>query len=180
MPKELILDLYDFLRRSSAFTRSEGLTTMSRELKIVRAYLNIEHARYKDRLKINIEAPEGIDCTVPILCIQPLVENSIRHGVICKAEGGTINVRITQEENRLRIEVSDNGIGIETEKALTLLNGTGSEGGVGLENIHRRLVTLYGDGLHIESAPAKGTAVSFFVPYQNLIEKETNDEIIDR
>lgn len=81
--KALILDLSDFLRGSFGLNNGKGLTTLSRELELVKAYLSIEQARFKERLQVQYHIQEDVDCTLPLLTVQPLVENAIRHGIMC-------------------------------------------------------------------------------------------------
>jgi sensor histidine kinase YesM len=84
---------------------------------------------------------------------------------MCRLEGGEVHVSISREPDRVHIEVKDNGVGMDQELIDWFYQPGSSQKGVGMANIHRRLMALYGDGLHIESAPGEGTAVYFFVPY---------------
>jgi sensor histidine kinase YesM len=165
--KSLILDLSDYLRGSFELNNDEGLTTLSKELELVQAYLSIEQARFKDRLQIHYHLLEDVDCTLPLLTIQPLVENAIRHGIMCRMEGGEIHITTAIEPERVRIEVQDNGIGMEPDFVEKFFEMRQDRKGVGMANIHRRLVTHYGEGLHIESTPGIGTAVYFYIPYKS-------------
>jgi sensor histidine kinase YesM len=163
--KSLILDLSDYLRGSFALNDEEGLTTLSKELGLVKAYLSIEQARFKDRLQVNYDLREELDCTIPLLTIQPLVENAIQHGILCRTKGGKIYITTSMEPNRVRIEVRDNGVGIEPDRIRKVYELNQDQKGVGLINVHRRLMTKYGDGLHIDSILGQGTTVYFYVPY---------------
>ncbi len=163
--KSLILDLSDYLRGSFDLNNDEGLTTLSRELGLVRAYLSIEQARFKERLQVSYHLQEDVDCTLPLLTIQPLVENAIRHGIMCRAEGGEIHITTCQEPDRIRIEVRDNGVGIVTEQIEKFYESKHEQRGVGMANIHRRLMAHYGEGLHIKSLPGQGTVIYFYIPY---------------
>ncbi len=165
--KSLILDLSDYLRGSFELNTDEGLTTLSKELDLVQAYLSIEQARFKDRLQIHYHLLEDVDCTLPLLTIQPLVENAIRHGIMCRMEGGEIHITTALEPDRVRIEVRDNGIGMEPDFVEKFFEMRPDRKGVGMANIHRRLVTHYGEGLHIESTPGVGTTVYFCIPYKS-------------
>ena len=165
--KSLILDLSDYLRGSFDLNSDEGLTTLSRELELVRAYVSIEQARFKERLQVFYHLLEEVDCTLPLLTIQPLVENAIRHGIMCRMEGGEIHITTSLEPDHVRIEVRDNGVGIEPDRILKFFELKQEERGVGMANIHRRLLTHYGEGLHIDSIPDQGTAIYFSVPYDS-------------
>lgn len=162
--KELVLDLSDYLRGSFDFESNEGLTTLRRELSLVKAYLSIEQARFKGRLCIEFEIND-INCTVPLLSIQPLVENAVRHGIMPMINGGKIWISIKNEQKYVKISVVDNGIGIDEEKIENILSKSGKSGSVGLKNIHRRLIKLYGRGLVITKGIENGTKVEFLVPY---------------
>jgi len=165
--KSLILDLSDYLRGSFDLNNDEGLTTLSRELELVRAYVSIEQARFKERLQVHYHLLEDVDCTLPLLTIQPLVENAIRHGIMCRMEGGEIHITTSLEPDHVRIEVRDNGVGIEPDRVVKFFELKQDQRGVGMANIHRRLMTHYGEGLHIDSVPGQGTVIYFFVPYNS-------------
>lgn len=162
--KELVLDLSDYLRGSFDFESNEGLTTLKRELNLVKAYLSIEQARFKERLCVEFEIGD-INCTVPLLSIQPLVENAVRHGIMPMINGGRIWINMKNEEEYIKISVVDNGVGIDEEKLENILSEGGKKGSVGIKNIHRRLIKLYGRGLIITKGIDNGTKIEFFVPY---------------
>ena len=164
MAKELVLDLSDYLRGSFDFESNEGLTTLKRELSLVKAYLSIEQARFKERLSVEFEIND-VNCTVPLLSIQPLVENAVRHGIMPMINGGKIWITVRNEGEYIKISVIDNGVGIDKEKLENILSEGGRKGSVGLKNIHRRLIKLYGRGLIITKGIENGTKVEFFVPY---------------
>lgn len=165
--KSLILDLSDYLRGSFDLNNDEGLTTLSKELELVRAYVSIEQARFKERLHVFYHLLEDVDCTLPFLTIQPLVENAIRHGIMCRMEGGEIHITTSLEPDHVRIEVRDNGVGMESDRVLKFFELKQEERGVGMANVHRRLLTHYGEGLHIDSSPGQGTVIYFSVPYHS-------------
>lgn len=134
--------------------------TLERELTYVRLYLSIEQIRFTDRLTVRIEAdPDVLDASVPHMALQPLVENAVRHGIGCRVDGGSIDVRATRVGNRLHIRVQDCGVGPRTHSA------TGR--GLGLSNLRTRLKELYGaDGtLRIECS-STGAAVDVVLPYR--------------
>jgi two-component system, sensor histidine kinase ChiS len=163
--KDLILDLSDYLRGCFEFESRDGLTTFQRELGIVRAYLAIEQARFMERLDVEFILDEDIDCTLPLLSIQPLVENAVRYGIMSRLEGGKIIISAQRREEGLCISVSDNGVGIDEKILKNLLCGVEKRSSVGLKNIHRRLIALYGEGLIITRGHENGTRVEFFIPY---------------
>ena len=162
--KELVLDLSDYLRGCFDFESTEGLTTIKKELELVRAYLAIEQARFKHRLAVEFMIQEDVECTIPMLSIQPLVENAVKHGIMPLIEGGKITVSVRAVGDFVKILVSDNGVGIDSEKIVRLLSGESKKGSVGLRNIHTRLIKLYGIGLKITEEPMNGTTVEFVIP----------------
>jgi sensor histidine kinase YesM len=154
-----------FLRISFDFLNTGELVELSHELELVEAYLHIEQARFGERLSIVWEVGSDIRLLVPPLSIQPLVENSVKHGLLSKNQGGTLRIRIAREPGFTRIEVEDDGKGMEQERAQQLLSPTNKGmGGIGLANTNRRLTQLYGRGLSIRSRPGEGTVASFVVP----------------
>ena len=99
--------------------------------------------------------------------MQPLVENAVRHGLLPKENGGTVSLHICRKRDGLDILVRDDGSGISKFKLRDILEGYQdecTETGLGLRNVHRRLLGLYGQGLLIESTLGKGTTISFRVP----------------
>jgi len=110
-----------------------------------------------------LEVCDDADVKVPILMLQPVVENAILHGVLPKREGGRIEVTIKKDEKMLIFTVKDNGVGIEREKLGSILKRE-SGSGVGLSNIDNRLRKLYGEGLHINSSSSGGTEVTWSIP----------------
>ncbi|MTV48292.1 response regulator [Heliobacillus mobilis] len=164
--KELVLDLSDYLRSSFDFESNEGMTNLMKELELVRAYLAIEQARFKQRLTVEILVEEDIDIAIPMLSIQPLVENAVRHGIMTRIEGGRVSVSVHREADDIKVSVCDNGVGMEEKLLAVIFSKEGKQGSVGMKNIHRRLLALYGRGLKITSQLEKGTTVEFAVPFR--------------
>ena len=154
-----------YLRISFDFLSAGKLVSLSHELELVRAYLYIEQERFEERLSIRWEIDPDINLFLPPLTIQPLVENAVTHGVLRQAKGGTVRIRITRQVHATLIEVKDDGIGMEEEMVLHLLDPAWKhKRGIGLFNTNRRLTQLYGKGLSIHSKPGEGTSVSFVIP----------------
>ena len=162
--KELLYDLSRYLRGSFDFENYEGVMQLQNELTTVRAYLSIEKERYQGKLRVVYDIDETINVYVPLLSIQPLVENAIRHGIMKKSEGGTVTLRIYKEDSSTIIVVKDDGIGIPAEKCANILNKEELSTGVGLKNIHRRLMLQYGQGLYIASKEGVGTRITMTIP----------------
>ena len=136
----------------------QQLVSLADEIEIVEAYLQIERLRLANRLTTRIEIDERVRFSrVPALSIQPLVENAVKHGVSREAKGGEVQVVAREEEGGLRVEVTDNGPGFDTQ----VQRGQGH----GLRSVERRLQLCYSGAVefHIES-DASGTRVSFTVP----------------
>jgi two-component system LytT family sensor kinase len=168
--RELLLEFADFTRYS--FRRHGEYTTLAEELRSIERYLLLEQARFGERLRVTLSiAPEVLGVAVPFLCIQPLVENAVRHGLEGVASGvGHVRITALDRGQDCVIEVEDDGAGEDPEKVRRALAGTGSSDGavdsVGLGNVDARLRATYGDdyGLVVETAPGAGTKVVVRVP----------------
>ncbi|MFC4598213.1 ATP-binding protein [Cohnella hongkongensis] len=153
-----------YLRISFDFLNSGKLVALYHELELVRAYLYIEKERFEEKLNIVWEIEPDLHVMIPPLTIQPLVENAVRHGVRSRIQGGTVRIRIVRRDGFVSFEVSDDGIGMNEDKAARLLAWENRGRGIGLSNTNRRLTRLYGQGLTVRSRPGEGTTVSFLVP----------------
>jgi len=133
---------------------------LDEELAMVRDYLAIEEARFRDRLRVHVDAtPDTTDCLVPPLVLQPLVENAVRHGISARSAAGRIDVRAWREDGRLHLSVADDGPGLG---APSPAEGTG----VGLANTRERLAQLYGaeQSMTLERPEEGGTRVHLVFP----------------
>jgi two-component system LytT family sensor kinase len=158
--RETVLNLAEIFRY---FLQSEKtFIPLSEELEIVKAYLEIERLRLGPRLETHIAIDEAaLDVPIPILSIQPLVENAVKHGLAAKATPGVLHLTAAAANNQVVITVRDTGPGITN-----LGNGSNESGaGVGLANVRRRLQLCFGPeaDLDIQSSQA-GTRVAFAVP----------------
>ena len=163
--RELLLEFADFTRYS--FRRHGEYTTLAEELRSVERYLLLEQARFGDRLRVRLSvAPEVLPTAVPFLCLQPLVENAVRHGLAHSEHGGHIRISAADVGQECVIEVEDDGIGEDPDKVRRALAGDPSSDSVGLGNVDARLRNAYGDdyGLVVETAPGAGTRVVMRVP----------------
>lgn len=161
--RDLILELAKYLHHSFNFNKFSHYISFKEELEFVKAYVNIEKARFRDKLNVIYEIDDINGLQVPPLIIQPIVENAIRHGIRKKVKGGSVIIRVKNEENKYLLEVLDNGIGMTEEKINNILDEDRNEG-VGLPNINGRLKEIYGIGLKIESKIDEGTLVSVTIP----------------
>jgi two-component system, LytTR family, sensor kinase len=147
--------------------RSEGeFTSLGRELDLIEAYLDIERARFEQRLRVAIDVPLRLrNVRVPPLVVQPLVENAVKHGIAPKGAGGEVTIVATVDDRgtgrQLVIVVRDTGVGASAEELKR-----GRARGVGLRNVERRLETQYGHSaaLTIESVAGRGTTVEMRIP----------------
>jgi two-component system LytT family sensor kinase len=164
--RTLLLDFADFTRYS--FRRHGDFTTLAEELRSIDQYLALERARFGERLKVTLQvAPEVLPVTVPFLCLQPLVENAVRHGMEGKVEPGHIQIHANDSGAEAEITIEDDGIGMDPEKLRRTLAGQVDESaGIGLGNIDERLRRVYGDeyGLVVETACGLGMKITVRVP----------------
>ncbi|HYO83452.1 MAG TPA: histidine kinase, partial [Bryobacteraceae bacterium] len=136
---------------------------LSEELKIVRAYLEVEQLRLGDRLRTEIDVDDAAESAqIPPLSVQPLVENAVKHGVARRTGAGYVILRIRRDGDSLRVEVRDSGGAI--------LPSNGSHSGVGLDNVRQRLRLTYGPRSHVRiGVDGAETVVSFEVPIQSAV-----------
>ncbi|XID96005.1 ATP-binding protein [Paenibacillaceae bacterium WGS1546] len=162
---DLLLYLSKYLRGSFDFKNKERLVPLRKELELTEAYVRIERARFGERLRVRYEIDESVACLLPPLTLQPLVENAVRHGVTKQEDGGTVVVSVRAEGAEAVIGVEDDGAGMaETADEILSKERDGGNGGVGLRNIHQRLLRQFGAGLIIESAIGTGTSVKLRAP----------------
>lgn len=144
-----VLDLARVFRHALDSTR-QPVVPLGDELRFLDSYLRIEQIRFEERLRFEIDCPESLlDTPVPPMLLQPLVENSIRHGIAAKIEGGSVRVGAELDGRRIRLTVTDTGAGFEPRSA--------GRGGVGVESVRRRVELLPGGRFEISSTPGEGT-----------------------
>ena len=163
--RELLLDLAEFTRYS--FRKHGEFTTLAEELRSIEAYLVIEKARFGDRLNVTLRvAPEVLPVVVPFLCLQPLVENAIRHGLEGKPGCGEITIHARDLDRECIVTIEDNGVGEDPERVRQALAGDNTSDSVGLANVDERLRAAFGDeyGLVVETAQGAGTRVTVRLP----------------
>lgn len=160
--RETIHHLTIYLRAKFTFVFQEQLVPFERELELVKAYLAIEQLRFGSRLQVEYLLDGEIDCMLPPLTLQPLVENAVRHGIGPKPEGGTVRIIARYREQRVEFLVEDNGVGMDEEKSNRRGHSQGN--GVGLSNVNRRLHMIFGQTLDLTSVPGQGTQIRFSLP----------------
>ena len=159
---EMVSRLGDLLRMT---LETAGLQEVpfKKELEFLKHYLDIEQTRFQDRLKVEMAIePDTLDGLVPSMILQPLVENSVRHGVSPRPEGGCIKIKAWRDSSLLRLEVEDDGPGLGGD--------TPPKERVGLTNTRARVSNLYGDehGLRLRHAAGGGLVVSLSIPFRTV------------
>lgn len=160
----LILDLAAYFRNNMDLKNLDKMVTLEQELESVRRYFNIEQARFGEKIKLDLIISASLAEEMPILVLQPLVENAVRHGVTKRPRGGRVILKVEETAMELVVTIEDNGVGMDVSLASEVLEGRVEGQSVGLSNIHQRLLYFYGRGLIIESEPGAGTKVTFIIP----------------
>lgn len=181
--KEVILMTAALARllRQSISNDNERIT-LAKEIEYTRSYLTIQQMRYKDKLEYEIEVePDIMQEEIINLILQPLVENAIYHGIKYKGSKGKIRIIAVGKEDTIVIQISDNGIGMtpaELENIIDKSRESEGKNGVGVYNVHTRLLLYYGEdyGLHFESVKGEGTTVTVTIP-RYFREEKRNEEI---
>jgi sensor histidine kinase YesM len=160
--EEMVSQLGDLLRMA---LETAGLQEVpfKKELEFLNHYIDIEQTRFQDRLRVEMAIePETLDGLVPSMILQPLVENSVRHGVAPRPEGGCIKIKAWRDNSLLRLEVEDDGPGLCGDAPL--------KERVGLTNTRARVSNLYGDGhgLKLRHAAGGGLVVSLSIPFRTV------------
>ncbi|MGB8323689.1 MAG: histidine kinase [Candidatus Acidiferrum sp.] len=157
----VVLKLSNILRR--LLRKHETFVPLREELSFIDDYLDIEVARFgKDNLEIVKDIhKDTLETFIPSMLLQPIVENSLKHGLAPKLEGGRILLRAVTRDQRLHIEIADNGVGISEERMPHVYVE-----GIGLSNVRERLRVLYGTDFHldIQSNEGQGTTIHINVP----------------
>jgi two-component sensor histidine kinase len=164
--EDMIGSLSDFLRMTLD-TAQEHEVPLRREIEFLDLYLEIQQARFGERLRIQKEIePDTLDASVPALILQPLVENSVRHGIEPRETGGTIFIRARREGTSLQFEIRDDGEGLKAGQLVALREG------VGLSNTKARLQELYGEAhrFKITLNAEGGLTVTVEVPWRAVTE----------
>lgn len=166
-----VISLAKLLRRS--ISNQEKYVTLKEDLTFVEDYLNLQKIRYENNFEVMIDIDESIlDCKIPNLIIQPIIENSILHGMDMGENKLLIEVTgYIDDKGRVVLEIYDNGVGID-EEYMKYINDIGKSsslyGGLGLENVQKRLLLRYGSeyGITIESKKNSYTKVVMILPYK--------------
>ncbi len=180
-----VADMTEALARFFRYTitKVENLVSVEEELDNCETYFGIQKYRFGDRLQLHIEYdPEDwadiMNCRIPKLTLQPILENSIIHGTELKVGTGNLHIRFERTETRLIITISDDGVGMDGETLAELNRRLGKstdsltaqdsdkQGGIALANVNNRIRLIFGDeyGMHVYSVPQRGTDVEITIP----------------
>lgn len=154
---ETLVRFSRYLRNNIAIMQEDGLELFSKSLEHLEDYLALEQIRFRDKIHF-VKKIETEDFLLPPLILQPLVENSIKHGLLPKEGGGTIWLESKEENNTIVISVKDNGIGYDLAKET-------ENGGVGIENVRFRLKHMVDGTMEIKSRLQEGTEVIIRIPH---------------
>jgi len=168
--RELLLTLSQVFRRSLSYRCN--MITLADEIEYINTYLSLEKARFGEKLQVKMKVdPRVMGVQVPILTLQPLVENSVVHGLAPKEDGGMVGVRAHRVRDEIHVFIADNGIGMDKERLRRVFEeGFGNNMGLGLTNVNERLISLYGEKyrLQVKSRPGRGTAIRVRIPLGTL------------
>ena len=165
----LITKLSGMLRR--LLRSADHFVTLREELESIDEYLDIEVVRFGPQLEVLKRiSPETLDIVVPSMILQPLIENSIKHGLSRKVGGGRITIESALKDGHAVIEVHDDGLGMSEERLEQAFSG-----GIGLSNVNERLRTIYGANyqLKLTSVPGRGTSARVEIPEMTAPERVT-------
>jgi two-component system LytT family sensor kinase len=156
----LIVKLSGLLRR--LLRSQEHFVTLREELEAIDEYLDIESIRFGPKLRIEKSIdPDSLDVVMPSMLLQPLIENSIKHGLSPKIGEGRITIRSSRQNGHAIIDIIDNGVGVSTSHVDRVKSG-----GIGLRNVNERLRVIYGANyqLQLDSVPGEGTCARIVIP----------------
>jgi two-component system LytT family sensor kinase len=156
----LVFKLSTILRR--LLRKHDTFSPLRDELELIDDYLSIEVVRFGDKLRIVKDIdPAALEALVPSMMLQPILENSIKHGLSSRVEGGAIHLRARAGDGRLTVTIEDDGVGIPTEIMSDIYHR-----GIGVSNVRERLAVLFGPQyrMRIESQTGRGTRVEIQIP----------------
>lgn len=174
--RELILHLSNHFRNNLTIDRD--LVNLEVELSHVKSYVEIEMARFGDKLKVEYNISENIDCLLPPLTLQPIVENAIKHGILPKKEGGNVKISAYMDGDLVNISIYDNGVGI-SEKIIEKLNNENTKhiDSIGLNNVNQRLIGKFGPGFALEIKSEEGKYTQMIIKAPGITTIENEDEV---
>ncbi len=181
--RELLSEFAEFTRY--AFRGERPVVTLADELQYVETYLRLEQARFGDRLQVRLRIPARVrETAMPVLSLQPLVENAVRHGLEERGGAGRVEIVARDLGDDVELRVSDDGVGMDLSSVRTLLaahDGSAPGGGIGLSNVQARLRAMFGApyGLQLRSRPGRGTTVVMTLPKRAALAWQDDAPAID-
>lgn len=161
----LLESLSIYLRTVFQTSKQTEWIPLRTEIELTEAFVEIQKARYGERLHVSFDVNrELLDYLTPPLLLQPLVENAIAHGVLKRANGGSVFITIDKKQNGIQVTVKDTGIGISSEKIATIFSEKSAGSGIGLANVQKRIHRLTKQPLIINSIENEGTMISYWIP----------------
>ncbi|QZY54276.1 sensor histidine kinase [Crassaminicella profunda] len=163
--RSLITHLSNVFRKN--LNMNKELIDLEVELNHVKSYVEIEKARFEDKLEVIYDIEENLNCILPPLTLQPLVENAIKHGLLPKKNGGKVSVIGIKQKDEVIIYIEDDGVGIEEEKLSHIMSEENvHRDSLGINNVNQRLMGMFGEkyGLQIDSKVGKGTSILLRIP----------------
>jgi two-component system, LytTR family, sensor kinase len=157
----MIARLSDFLRHALNDSDRHRVP-LADEMQFLEKYLDIEKMRFGERLQVNVDVPrELLNAQVPTLILQPMVENSVKHGISKRTQGGAIRISACRSNGLLKLAVYNDGPALPPD-------WDANQPGIGISNLRARLLALYGNNfeLRMQNQPPSGVQVSVFVPYE--------------
>ena len=162
--KNLIIHLGDFYRKN--IVNVNKMVQLDVEIQHVKSYLIIEMTRFQDKLKILYEIDSNCTCLLPPLVLQPIVENSVKHGILPKKDKGNIIIKGEKKDKFIVLTIEDDGVGMSEEKLNSLFINKQDSKHIGLKNVKGRLENIFGDECRfiVKSEVGYGTKVSIYLP----------------
>ena len=158
-----VQDFSVYLRNNMDSLKQRELVSFRREIQHTKVYLELEKQRFGERLNVEFNF-ETDEFNLPVLTIQPLVENAVRHGIVKKQSGGTVTVSTKRLADCIEIVISDNGAGFTPESGKTRVSRNNARTHVGIENVRSRLISQCGGTLKVESTKGIGTECTIVIP----------------
>lgn len=157
--RNMVAKLSDLFRYQLKASKEE-LVTVKEELDFVLKYLELEKERFGERLRYRFDLDEeALQNAIPPILVQPIVENSIKHGLSSLIEGGELLISVQSKPDQLNFSISDTGVGLQGLSEKEVLKK-----GIGLSNTHERLLKMYGSGLKLINIDSGGLEVQFSIP----------------
>lgn len=162
----LLTMLSSYLRYIFQAGRDGHVITLNQEIEVIHAYVTIEQARFGDRLSYRCEIDKSLldkAILIPSLLLQPLLENAIRHGIFEKEGHGEVVLTISEQGDYYQFEIKDNGVGMSKKKLEAIRSGEHAGGGIGLNNVRRRIRQMDGASFSIKSEEGIGTEITILL-----------------